>query len=206
MKTHSKFLATAVLLSLMAAPCAAQDTSATAMAATPVKADTIARRVTINVGTLSLPFTETGIMADGEVRLGSFLSIGAGAAASGRQGEKNSVQSSDLFSWSYDLRINMYPQKHALRGWIVSVGAGSTTLSRDALLCSPSAPPSCPTETQRRPTITSTVGHQWIIGKKQRWVAGATGGLRAFLGSTWRPLFDYPDVRPILAVKLGVAF
>ncbi len=195
----------AVLLALVVAPCAAQDTTMRVVVP-PTKVDTIPRRVTLSVGTITLPFSENGVLAEGEIRLGSFVSIGAGASVAGRNGATDGVQNRDLFLSSYEVRVNLYPQKNALRGWVVTAAAGSSTLKRDALLCSPSQPASCPDDTQTRRMIVATVGHQWILGKKQRWVAAANGGLRAFLGDTWRPVFDYPDVRPVLAVKLGIAF
>jgi hypothetical protein len=203
-----RFTLAAVVACSFASTGVAQDSTTVPVNAVPPARTPVVRKVAFVVGTQSLPFRENGAMIGGELRIAPFVSIGGNAGVQGGVDGELDVSSGalELSLRSFEASINVYPQRTALRSWVVSAGVGRAVLEQNASLVICGAGQCTPSRSkQTRQMISLSAGHQWIIGTHDRYVAGFTAGVRRFLGSAWRSEFDYTATRPLLSVRIGVA-
>jgi hypothetical protein len=139
------------------------------------------------------------ISGEYEQRINSSVTFGGGASY---------VDFSDYRYTSFDLKVRLYPNDHAMRGFEMGMGLGVTSVDTDTDRNNCNNGP-CGTSEKTKvttPAVSIEFGHQWTLGNNRRTILVLGGGGKRYLISRKELHDDLPRVIPFFRVGIGYAW
>lgn len=181
--TIARHAAAALLVSLAAAPLAAQSTT---------KPSPLQRRNVLSINPLGIPFEYFSAEYEGTV---------AGAFTLG--GNVSYFSPGDANYTSFELKGRLYPNEEGPKGFSVGMGLGFAHVSEHVLCfdCSSSS-----NRGTTRPTVHVFTDYNWLLGKSGRFYVGTGVGAKRIFGIRDSDFNDILKVYPTFRFQIGTNF
>lgn len=152
------------------------------------------RQTVLSINPLGLPFKYAA--GEWEQRASGKATVGIAASYLGVD---------DASYTSAELKLRLYPNEEAFRGFSLGVAGGLSRISDLEYTYNPSGGESTSRKTESRPTIAVIVDYNWLLGKSKTLLVGTGIGAKRILGKEdgfGGINFAYPTAR----FQIGVLF